>query len=190
LETFVHLTNNLSYPLMIVLALLLPPAMLLRRDAAAWTLAAVDLPLFASATLSVLAFYAASQAAARPDGRWSLAVLPVVLGLGVGLSVSNTAAVLGGLVRRGGTFERTPKLRAGERRRTAPAGYRASRHLSRWLELVLALYFLAATLAAVGLGMWASIPFLLLFLNGYSQFAILGLRRDVRAAPAPAAEAA
>jgi cellulose synthase/poly-beta-1,6-N-acetylglucosamine synthase-like glycosyltransferase len=176
LEALVHLTHNASYPLMMLLAALVFPAMLLRRGAAAWQIAAIDLPLFAAATLSVLAFYAASQVTLEQRGRRFARFLPAVLATGIGLSASNTAAVLGGLVRRGGVFERTPKVPAeGSRRVAAGFEYRATRRGSVMVEVGLAAYFLVAIGAAARLGMWSSLPFLLLFLHGYGYFSWLAI---------------
>jgi len=187
LEALVHLTQNLSHPLMLLLAVLVFPAMLLRRGAGAWQIAAIDLPLFAAASLSVLAYYAASQVALRQHWRRFMRYLPSVLATGIGLSVTNTAAVLGGLVRRGGVFQRTPKLRAeGRRQMAASAGYRTARHGSSIVEIVLTGYFALAIVAAVRLGMWGSLPFLLLFLHGYGTFAWLAIGRRAARTPAGA----
>ena len=62
-EAFVHLTNNISYLLMVALSLLVFLAMLLRRGSLAAALLAIDLLLFLAATLSVLIFYLVSQVA-------------------------------------------------------------------------------------------------------------------------------
>jgi cellulose synthase/poly-beta-1,6-N-acetylglucosamine synthase-like glycosyltransferase len=176
LEALVHLTNNLSYPLMLVLALLIVPAMALRRGTSPAALLLLDLPLFLGATLSVLIFYLTSQAAAGAGWTRELRYLPALLGLGIGLSVNNTHAVLGGLVRRGGTFHRTPKYRI-ERRGESWLGkrYRAGANLSAAIEAGLALYFAGATVWAIDAGMWASLPFLYLFLQGYTYMAVLSV---------------
>ncbi|HSK80929.1 MAG TPA: glycosyltransferase, partial [Thermoanaerobaculia bacterium] len=57
LEAFVHLTNNASYPLMVLLALLVFPAMVLRRGTPIVSILLIDVPLFLAATASVLLFY-------------------------------------------------------------------------------------------------------------------------------------
>jgi cellulose synthase/poly-beta-1,6-N-acetylglucosamine synthase-like glycosyltransferase len=182
LEALVHLTNNLSYPLMVVLALLIVPAMVLRRGASPLSLLLIDLPLFLAATLSVLVFYAVSQAAAGTGWRREIRFLPALLGLGIGLSVNNTQAVVGGLVRRGGTFHRTPKYRI-ERAGESWLGkrYRSGVGLSAAVEAALAVYFAGAVILAVRAGMWLSLPFLYLFLQGYTYMAVLSVAPFVRA---------
>jgi hypothetical protein len=166
LEAVVHLTANASYPLMVLLALLLFPAMLLRRGADAGRWLALDLPLFLGATGAVVAFYVVSQALAG-DWRRGVRALPAVLGLGVGLAVNNARAVLEGLWADGGVFERTPKYRlegaAGEWRSKR---YRLQRGGACWVEGALAAYLAASTAAAIELAMWWALPFLYLFLQG------------------------
>ncbi|HSL83530.1 MAG TPA: glycosyl transferase family 2, partial [Thermoanaerobaculia bacterium] len=205
LEAFVHLTNNLAYPLMVVLALLVFPAMLLRRGDGLGEVLLIDLPLFLGATCSVLVFYGASQVAGGGAWRRELRYLPALMGLGVGLSLSNARAALGGLVRRGGAFVRTPKygiehgvepgvgeaVGRGEWRRLR---YRAGGSLTFLLEGAFALYFAGVTALAVSWGMWASVPFLVLFLHGYGYMFVLSLAsarhrsRPVRRRPGSAAQ--
>jgi hypothetical protein len=176
-EAFVHLTSSISYPLTMLLAALVFPAMLLRRGGLSWQLLALDLPLFALASGSVLLFYVASQAAVGEPWRARLRLLPALMALGIGLSATNSAAVVLGLLRRGGTFHRTPKYR--REGKAAPVGlgsYGGGRRLSFWVEGALALYFAGCCLLAAALGMWTSLPFLYLFLQGYGYLFLLALR--------------
>lgn len=222
LEALVHLTNNLSYPLMVALSLLVFPAMVARRGGGLGEILLVDLPLFLGATVSVLVFYTASQIArseeeareeageGAPEQR-NLRFLPTLMGVGIGLALSNARAVLGGLVARGGEFVRTPKYRIEDPASDAPAGsteggqaigakadwrrlhYRAGRGLTFVLEGLFALYFAVTVILAWRWGMWLSIPFLVLFLHGYGYMFWLTLRSGIgRAepvlAPAPSSE--
>ncbi len=175
-EALVHLTNNISYPLMLLLSLLIFPAMLLRRGTSVRMLMLVDLPFFLSATASVLVFYLMSQVAGGGNWRRQLRYLPALMGLGIGLSVVNAHAVLSGLVRRGGTFHRTPKYRiesSGQEWRGKR--YRAGVSSSFVVEAVLATYFTLCTAFALVGGMWLSVPFLLLFVQGYGYMALLSV---------------
>jgi cellulose synthase/poly-beta-1,6-N-acetylglucosamine synthase-like glycosyltransferase len=166
-EAAIHLTNNLSYPLMVALSVLLFPAMVARRGSPLTTLLAIDLPLFLAATVSVLIFYAASQAGAGRGAR-PLALLPVLMATGIGLSASNARAVLTGLARPGGTFVRTPKYAlAAPGESWRGKRYRAARGRSVVLEGALTAYLGASIAFAVADGMWASLPFLWLFFQGY-----------------------
>ncbi|MBZ0112324.1 MAG: glycosyltransferase family 2 protein [Thermoanaerobaculia bacterium] len=175
-EALVHLTSNLSYPLMILLAGLMFPAMILRRGAPISRLLTVDAPLFGAATLSVLLFYLMSQVAVGRPLRRAVGYLPAVMATGIGLSVSNTSAVLGGLYRRGGVFHRTPKRGALPSRPAESKGtleYHLPQHLSWWFEGLLAAYFLGCCALALIWGMWLSLPFLYLFLQGFTYLFLL-----------------
>ncbi len=183
LEAFIHLTNNASYVLMVLVALLIFPAMVLRRGSPLSVLLLIDLPLFLFATASVIVFYLVSQAV-RPDDsgdaprgkRRTLRYLPALLGMGIGLSLNNARAVVSGLFHRGGTFHRTPKYRiehSGQEWRSKI--YRPGASRLWWLEGVFALYFLGCTLWALWAGMWMSIPFLYLFLQGFSYMFLLSV---------------
>ena len=165
LEGFVHLTANLCYPLMIALGLLIFPAMYLRRGDGAWKLYAIDLPFFLMATVSILLFYLVSQREAG-TGVWRQArFLPALMATGMGISVNNAGAVVSGFFQDGGVFHRTPKRGAEKRQHQ----YRLPRRLSFIIEGLLALYFLGCFAFASGLGMWHSLPFIYLFLQGYTH---------------------
>jgi cellulose synthase/poly-beta-1,6-N-acetylglucosamine synthase-like glycosyltransferase len=193
-EAFFHLTSNVSYVLVILLALLLVPAILI-RDRIGWQkLAVLDFPLFFGATFSFLAFYVSSQ---REIGRgWTptLRTLPLLLGLGIGISVNNARAVLEAFLRRPTGFTRTPKYRIeGGTGEWKSKRYRASGNGSIAAETLLALYFLVSLVFAVRFGYWTGVPFLLVFFQGFASTAALsaaswwnargGLRRT--AAPGP-----
>src|SRR6266850_787975 len=109
IESVFHLTANLGYVLMVALALLIGPAVWFRRGIGARELAIVDLPLIATSLVSIAAFYLASQREAY--GRWRDAVryIPVLMAVGIGISINNARAVVSGLSRRETEFLRTPK---------------------------------------------------------------------------------
>jgi len=175
-EALIHLTNNLSYPLMVVLSILVFPAMVLRRGAPASTLLLVDLPLFLTATISVLAFYAASQFARHAGSRSPLRHLAPLMGLGIGLAINNSRAVFEGFSRTVGVFERTPKYSIQNRRdRWRGKKYKVRTNLATAAEGILAVWFIATFALALQRGMWLSLPFLYLFLQGYCYMYVLSL---------------
>jgi cellulose synthase/poly-beta-1,6-N-acetylglucosamine synthase-like glycosyltransferase len=180
LEAFFHLTNNASYPLMTLLAVLIFPAMLVRHTYSVRQMLLVDLPLFLTATVSVLSFYSLSQLARGGGGRRELRYLPALMGVGIGLSLNNARAVLSGLFQRGGTFHRTPKYRIEKAGQDWLGKRYRVRNPTFLLETTFALYFIAATLYAIHAHMWISIPFLYLFVQGYTYMVVLGLLPYVR----------
>ena len=177
LEAFVHLTNNATYLLMIALSALIFPAMYLRRGEELWKLLAFDLPLFTAATVSVVVFYAVSQRATAEKGSWwrRLWLLPSLMGVGIGLAVNNSRAVIEGFFQDGGVFHRTPKYRIeGQQGGWSGKSYLLSKNFSFYLETALAFYFVVCFVLAVRFEMWLSIPFLYLFLHGYTHMFLLG----------------
>src|SRR5437660_2055171 len=116
-EAWYHLTANLSYPLMVVLATLLLPAMIIRSYQGWFQMLLIDLPLFLASTFSVSSFYLVSQKVLFPQ-RWprTFLYLPFLMALGIGLTVTNSRAVLEALLGVQSAFKRTPKYRVLSRK--------------------------------------------------------------------------
>ena len=121
IEAFFHLTANISYPLMIVLSLLLLPAMIVRFNQGWFQMLYIDLPLWLASTASVSTFYLVSQKELYPDWRVRLKYLPFLMSVGIGLSVSNSKAVMEALLGIKTSFKRTPKYRY--RKQEGPLGH-------------------------------------------------------------------
>ena len=184
LEAFVHLTNNVAYLLMLLLSVLVFPAMFLRRGGDPRLLLFLDLPLFLGATGSVILFYVLSQKAVNREWRREIRLLPSLMGLGIGLSVNNARAVVSGLFKWGGIFERTPKYGIETSTDTwRQKHYRVSCNLSAQIERALAVYSAGCFVLAWQLEMWFSLPFLYLFLHGFVYMAFLSFAPDHLLAP-------
>ncbi|RMG12565.1 MAG: glycosyltransferase [Deltaproteobacteria bacterium] len=166
-EAIFHLCANLVWPLMVLLAILMPPAAAYRSGHGMRQALLVDLPVFFCATVSVAVFYVSSQrGSGRSPARLWLEV-PLAMAVGAGLSLSNARAVLEGLLGISSPFVRTPKSGEtdGQRRRTRH-DLKASL-LGSAVEVCLAAYLLGASLWLAGRGAWVSVPFVLLFAFGY-----------------------
>jgi cellulose synthase/poly-beta-1,6-N-acetylglucosamine synthase-like glycosyltransferase len=171
LEAFTHLSNNLAYPLMILLSLMMPLATMIRIHRG-WTESLlVDLPIFGMATFSVCFFYLMSQ---REIGRstWaSLRYLPAVLSVGIGMSVNNCKAVLEALAGHQSPFVRTPKYgeAASSRSVWSRSAYIKRVNFLPAIELGFGLWFTTAVVYTLqqGISAAASLPFLLLFQLGF-----------------------
>ena len=129
-EAAAHLTGNTGYPLVLALALLLPLSISEHTHFGGWW----HLGMFCLCTLSVILFYDTSQRALGRSGAARLRDIPAAMALGIGMCVSQTRAVVEGLVQRTGEFIRTPK------RGDAPTQkrYRASFRGIPGVELALA----------------------------------------------------
>jgi cellulose synthase/poly-beta-1,6-N-acetylglucosamine synthase-like glycosyltransferase len=168
LEAVVHLTANVGYVLTLALALLVVPAVWLRAGASPWTIAAIDLPLFALSSASIVRFYVVAQRLPGGSGRRALAWVPFLMAVGIGLCVNNARAVWEGLFAAPSDFRRTPKYGQPASRRR----YRLAPGRDTWIEAALALYFTAALAASALHGLWAALPFLALFQAGFAYAAL------------------
>ena len=176
-EAFFHLTNNFAYPLLILLSLLLLPNLAYRTTHGLREVLMIDLPLFFGTTLSLAAFYMASQREIarfdhpdrEPGFPWhALARLPLVLSIGIGLSVNQSRAVFEAVSGKDTEFVRTPKHGImGKLESWSGKKYRAARSVTPFIELGLAAYFAVAMVVAFNHGHYLSMPFLALFLYGY-----------------------
>jgi len=169
LEAWYHLTANLSYPLMIVLSVLLLPAMIIRFYQGWFQMLYIDLPLFLASTFSISSFYLVSQRELFPR-RWprTLVYLPFLMALGIGLTVTNTRAVLEALIGRQSAFARTPKYRVESKKdKVRFSNYRRRLGWVPWVELLIGCYFAVTVYYAVENENYITVPFLVLFVVGY-----------------------
>jgi cellulose synthase/poly-beta-1,6-N-acetylglucosamine synthase-like glycosyltransferase len=170
LEAWYHLTANISYPLMIVLSVLLMPAMIIRSWQGYLQMALIDLPLFIASTMSVSTFYLVSQKELYPKTWYkTFLYVPVLMAIGgVGLTFSNALAVIEALIGKKSAFARTPKYRVSKKGEKAQAKkYRKRLGFMPWLEIAVGGYFLWTIWYAVTTENYFTVPFLVLFVFGY-----------------------
>src|SRR6201994_4839624 len=116
IEACSHLTENISYPLMIMLSVLLLPAMIIRFYQGWFQMLYIDFPLFIASTMSVSSFYMVSQKELFPKTWYkTFLYVPFLMALGVGLTITNTKAVLEALFGVQSAFARTPKYRVNKK---------------------------------------------------------------------------
>jgi len=178
IEAVFHLFGHLAHPLTLLLGLLLMPSAVARSSLGLEGLLHLDLLVFLGATASFLTFYgAAGRRRARP---WP-ALVPRVLAtmaLGIGLTATVSGAVLRGLLGGGrDPFLRTPKRGDGEVRYRSPGtsmGVPVKAALTGWMVFSCAV--------AVAQGLYATLPFTLLFGSGYAWL-LVGELRELRRPP-------
>ncbi len=178
LEAWYHLTANVSYPLMIVLSVLLMPAMVIRSWQGYIQMLLIDVPLFLASTASVSTFYLVSQKELHRKTWWkSLPYIPFVLALGgVGLTISNTKAVMEAFFGVQSAFARTPKYSVKKKGEKSQAKvYRKRLGWMPWMELAIGAYFLWTVWYAISTENYFTVPFLLLFVFGYWYTGLLSL---------------
>jgi hypothetical protein len=176
-EAWYHLTANISYPLMIVLSTLLMPAMIIRSFGGWFQMLVIDLPLFLASTFSISSFYLVSQKELLPR-KWprTFLFLPFLMALGIGLTLTNTRAVLEALFGVKSAFKRTPKYNVqGKADKARAQKYRRRLGLVPWLELLVGSYFALTCFYAYSSENYWTIPFLFLFVLGYWYTGLMSL---------------
>ncbi|MGB8355764.1 MAG: cellulose synthase family protein [Chthoniobacteraceae bacterium] len=176
LEATAHLTSNFAYLLLIFLCVLLNPT----NDGLGhgmWRSILLDIPIFAAASLSSAVFYFCAQRTLYPKG-WvkEILLLPLLLGLGIGLALNNARAVLEAVFNHQSEFTRTPKYGIeGKAPRKSNNRYIPLKSVLPFVELGFALYFTYFVVMAAIHHQWLSLPFLMLFQGGFGYVAISSL---------------
>ena len=168
-EAFMHLTPNISYPLMVVVSALMLPVMIVRFYMGWFQMVFLDLPLIAASFWSISAFYVVAQRELYPK-TWkrTFLLLPMLMAVGVGLTVINTRAVLEALFGVETAFVRTPKFAiGGARMNLENKKYRARSGWLPYAELAIGTYFVFMVAYAIETYNYLTVPFLLLFVGGY-----------------------
>jgi cellulose synthase/poly-beta-1,6-N-acetylglucosamine synthase-like glycosyltransferase len=177
LEAWYHLTANLSYPLMVVLSVLLLPAMVIRFYQGWFQMLYIDIPLFLASTLSISSFYLVSQRELFPR-TWPRAILyiPFLMAIGIGLTVTNTRAVVEALIGKQTPFARTPKYRVESKKDVVRSTkYRRRLGWVPWIELLIGSYFVLTVYYAMENENYLTVPFLMLFVCGYWYTGLMSL---------------
>jgi hypothetical protein len=190
LEAWYHLTANISYPLMIILSTLLMPAMIIRSWQGPLQMVLIDLPLFMASTMSVSTFYLVSQKELFPRTWYkTFLYVPFLMALGVGLTITNTKAVIEALIGHQTAFARTPKYAVRKKGEASQAKkYRKRLGIIPWIELAIGCYFAATVWYAIATENYFTVPFLLLFVLGYWYTGILSIFQGLFERRAPEGE--
>ena len=177
IEAVYHLTAHLSYPLMVIMTALLMPAMIVRFYQGWFQMLLIDVQLFTASTFSIAVFYVVSQRELFPKS-WmkTFLYLPFLMALGIGLTVTNTKAVMEALLGIKSAFVRTPKYRVAQKgEKSKAAKYRKRLVLAPWIELLIGAYFFLAILYTFSNQNYFTAPFLILFVIGYWYTGLMSL---------------
>ncbi len=171
IEALLHLTPNVTYPLMIVISALMLPVMIVRFYMGWWQMLLIDFPLIFASFWSISAFYLIAYREVNPKN-WKRGVmlLPMLMAVGIALTLINTRAVLEALFGVQTSFVRTPKFAiegTAPARRSEEKKYRRRSGWLPWAELGLGAYFVMMVAFAINTYNFLAVPFLLLFVAGY-----------------------
>jgi cellulose synthase/poly-beta-1,6-N-acetylglucosamine synthase-like glycosyltransferase len=175
-EAFFHLTANFNYILMCVLSVLMFPSMVIRYNMGWYEMILIDVPLFFAATFSFCNFYMVCQRELHRDWITRLKYVPFLMSVGIGLSINNTRAVIEALFNSQSEFTRTPKYHIeGDADEWVGKKYRQTVAVQPLFELLLGLYFTATVFYALAQGIYATVPFLVLFQVGFLYTGLLSI---------------
>jgi len=181
IEAWYHLTANLSYPLMIMLSVLLLPAMIIRFYQGWFQMMYIDIPLFLASTFSISSFYLVSQKQLFPKRWWrTFFYLPFLMALGIGLTITNSKGVIEALLGKQSAFARTPKYSVqgkGEKSAAVKAAkkYRKRLGIIPWIEMAVGTCFGFMVWYAISNENYVTVPFLILFVYGYWYTGLMSL---------------
>ena len=175
-EAWMHLTSVFTYPLMVLLTLMMFPAFYIKMTdigLSGYVSSLIDAGLFLLATCSATTFYLCSQQEIYRSWRDKLKYLPFVMSLGIGISLINTKAVLEVIFGKKSDFVRTPKYgteSSGDNNWRKRAGQ--FRQKIDWMPLVEVLFGCYVAMCAYlsfisSSGLMLSLPFLFMFMFGY-----------------------
>lgn len=177
-ELFFRLFGNCAAMLMIVLSLLHIPVLIVRFNQGFFHMLLLDVPLMLFATASVISFYGTSIYYRYPNEKWRFWLIPLAMAIGIGMVFSNTKAVLEAFFGIKSGFVRTPKYKVENAKDSwlqVATKYRRKKGWLPVLELLFALYFVGAVAYAIRSNIYATVPFLLIFLVGYGFVAIMSI---------------
>ncbi len=172
LAALVHLSSYLAHPLMLVLLLCSLPLFLSPRS----THLPMAMAYLGFSSLGPPLVYALAQRALYVNWRRRFLHFPILALLGTGIALNNTRAVIEALRGQSGPFIRTPKFRLEDRKDGwSNSTYRLPLDRTTLGEALLALYAAATVVAAWRAGNLYAIPFMLLYVGGFSLTAMVGL---------------
>ncbi|MFZ9940588.1 MAG: cellulose synthase family protein [Luteolibacter sp.] len=190
LEATFHLTSNFAYLLLILLCFLIYPNQQWQPDFGTFTYYIINVPIFFFSSVSVIVFYLFSQKALRPGTWWKeIPYLPLLLALGIGMSISNAKAVLEAVFNHQTAFVRTPKYGISQNKATdwKKSSYKAMKTLTPFVELLFGSFFLFVVIEAAMKGNVSSAILLLPFPIGFFYTSLSSLSRMLWSEPAQTA---
>lgn len=175
LEATAHLTSNVGYILTLMLSLSLLPTLFF-RDQMPPTFHYLEAAAFFLSITSIVLFYSFCQRELHRNWIRRLRDIPALLALGIGMGLANAKAVFEGVINHSSEFVRTPKygITGNKVRKDLP--YSNPQRSFLFLQLAFAVYSAGTFLIAIARQNWPVLPFLSLFVFGFSFLTYEALR--------------
>lgn len=172
-----HLSCNIVFPLILLIALLNFPLMLVKIKESYTYLFSLML-IFSPAFLISFYFYLSAQKTIAPDWKKKILLFPLFMAGNMGLSINNTRAVIEGLFNKKTPFIRTPKFSIKNKNDS----WQKNKYISEYsvniytvIELLVGIYCLAGVAASIYFSEIAALPFQLMFFFGFTAVSILSI---------------
>ncbi|MCP5536264.1 MAG: glycosyltransferase [Akkermansiaceae bacterium] len=188
MEATAHLTSNFAYLALFALLFLIWPK---QHSNMTWfeengiSEHLLNFPIFFFGSVSVAMFYIMSQKALRP-GTWlkDILYLPLLLALGIGMSVNNAKAVLEAIFNHETSFVRTPKhgINSSETKEKAAfkkSKYKAMKSLTPFVELAFGLFFTVVVVDNAMNSNWVAAVLLMPFPVGFFYTSLSSLSQQL-----------
>ncbi len=175
IQCMFHLLGNVSYPLLLLLILLMIPIAYLWSSVGWENVILFNLLAITAGTLSVFNFYlTAVRSVFGPSWLGFAKYIPLSIALGSGLAINNTKAVLEALFKRDTAFNRTPKFAVTSKTDSYfKKNYKTTRDFTSLIELFLGITLLLKTVYAFTAGFYGWVPFLIIIQFGFFYTSLL-----------------
>ncbi|GAB1430613.1 glycosyltransferase [Ignavibacteria bacterium] len=177
-ECTAHLTSNIVFPFILLVALLNIPLVIIKNEVGGYDKYFTLMSIFVLASISTFMFYLYAQRAIHLDWRRRLMLFPVFMAGSMGFAVNNSKAVFEALIGKKSEFKRTPKYRIVEQ----GDDWKAKKYVQKKIgaaviiEILFTLYFIYGIGTSLYYLEIAAIPFQLMFLAGFATVGALSLR--------------
>jgi cellulose synthase/poly-beta-1,6-N-acetylglucosamine synthase-like glycosyltransferase len=178
IESFIHLTSNIVFPFIIIVALLNVPIVVLKNITTSYDNFYSLMSIFVLASISTFLFYTFAQKTIHLDWRKRLLFFPLFLAGSMGFAVNNTKAVIEALIGKKSGFVRTPKAGIIGKSMNTVNQIKQKRkiHATAIFEILLALYFVIGMGISVYYLEIAALPFQFMFFLGFGSVGYLSLK--------------
>ncbi|MCX7880333.1 MAG: glycosyltransferase family 2 protein [Ignavibacteria bacterium] len=179
LEAIVHLTSNIVFPFILVVAILNIPLVIIKNSFDEFDIYYNIMSVFVLGSISSFLYYVYSQKAIHIDWRDRILYFPLCLAGSMGFAINNTKAVIEALIGKKTGFTRTPKYRLVNKYDE----WRFKKYVQRKVDKTVLFEILLTIYYVIGIGLsiyyleLAVIPFQLLFLFGFGLVGYLSVKQ-------------
>ncbi len=175
-ESFVHLTCHINFLALLGLAIFSLPIVYFKVEGMVSNAYFIILSFFTIGAFGYPVLYYLSQREAYQDYHRRIPFIVGVVAYSMGLSISNTKAIIEGWFNKKHVFTRTPKS-GGSKRAYRPN----TKSIIPFLEILLGLYVFASLIYVIANLQIILVPFLLLYSFGFLSLGFSSIKEDILA---------